>query len=504
MSPAFPLAPPLPTHARRWGVPSSKTGAQFVVQPYTRPGNLKRWSLAKATRKGGSRGPLGGGDCNQGDGPPPFNGAQWNEITCVMQWYSGLLRWYCFDGLWDVNQLAQGGKSLLTAWQYWDMSRIPTPGTEKVHFNLWQANTASGGIPATGRRQHVVIAGFSHTPDWVELGNVYGHGERQLLTAPPAAAFVAAQSTPPDSTSSSEPDPLVLLLEELRAAGAPEYMLLQVTSIAALSGLVEASQAHRKRLATWLLAMPSHENGSVGDLIIAPGNKKPQARWWRALMRRLSRSHRNESPLITRGTRKGGLPFFVQQPLLVTSHTRDYPLYAVLMGSTLFALAACQLMLSAVVRCALHLQSHKATVEATSPQDNMSPLQDNTPLQRLRERAADAATQTLCLATEAPGKTSILTGGMATPDAASISVMTITRRPGAHKAPEPLPLSELSLRRTQRGPALSDGDDILPRVPRFYSPQGVGLRSFSPGSPASPSTPVHARVSGADCSAPRA
>lgn len=43
------------------------------------------------------------------------------------------------------------------AWQYWDPSKVPTPGNEKIHLNLWQANM---GAPGYGRRVHVVVAGF--------------------------------------------------------------------------------------------------------------------------------------------------------------------------------------------------------------------------------------------------------------------------------------------------------------------------------------------------------
>lgn len=75
-----------------------------------------------------------------------------------MQWYSGgMLRQYCFDGLWAGPDLAVGGKTLLGAWQYWDGARLPSPGDERVHYNLWQANS---GAPGFGRRVHVVVAGF--------------------------------------------------------------------------------------------------------------------------------------------------------------------------------------------------------------------------------------------------------------------------------------------------------------------------------------------------------
>jgi hypothetical protein len=41
--------------------------------------------------------------------------------------------------------------------RYWDPGKVPTPGNEKVHLNLWQANS---GAPGYGRRVHVIVAGF--------------------------------------------------------------------------------------------------------------------------------------------------------------------------------------------------------------------------------------------------------------------------------------------------------------------------------------------------------
>lgn len=39
------------------------------------------------------------------------------QITCTTQWYSGMLRQYCFDGLWTGPDLAVGGKKMLGAWE---------------------------------------------------------------------------------------------------------------------------------------------------------------------------------------------------------------------------------------------------------------------------------------------------------------------------------------------------------------------------------------------------
>ena len=112
--------------------------------------------LSAANNEGGAAGPQGGGGCND-NSADGFNGAQTQKITCTIQWYSGMLRLYCFDGHWSIGDLEAGGKKMMGAWEYWDQSKIPSEGNEKIHYNLWQANS---GAPGYGRRVHVVITGF--------------------------------------------------------------------------------------------------------------------------------------------------------------------------------------------------------------------------------------------------------------------------------------------------------------------------------------------------------
>jgi len=68
-----------------------------------------------------------------------------------------LIRWFCFDGLFPLSALTQQTGRLLASWQYGNPGYVFTPGNERVHFNLWQAND---GVPAWGRRVHQIIAGF--------------------------------------------------------------------------------------------------------------------------------------------------------------------------------------------------------------------------------------------------------------------------------------------------------------------------------------------------------
>lgn len=118
---------------------------QFVRQPATTPGNIKRVDISRATSFGGAYGPYGAGTCDE-LGLDTFNGAPFNKLTLVMQWHSGpprpLLRFFVFDGHFALADLTTPGAaaSALASWDYAGTGAIPSAGTEKFHFNAWQAN----------------------------------------------------------------------------------------------------------------------------------------------------------------------------------------------------------------------------------------------------------------------------------------------------------------------------------------------------------------------------
>jgi hypothetical protein len=142
----------------RWGNPGDVNVMQYVVQPWTRPNNLKRTSFRAARSFDGQGGPDGSGQCNDPN-PQSFNGAITNRVTCIMQWFNRQVRWYCFDGLWTMAAIRAGAARdrLLSSLEYFDPASVFTPGDERVHLNLWQANS---GRPGWGRRVHQIIAGF--------------------------------------------------------------------------------------------------------------------------------------------------------------------------------------------------------------------------------------------------------------------------------------------------------------------------------------------------------
>jgi hypothetical protein len=112
----------------RWGNPDEPNNGQFVVQPHSIPGNLKRFPMTKAKSYGGELGPAGGGECNS-DSQTGFNGAKWNKVTAVLQWFPGLIRWYVFDGLWPIADLRRHGGNLLASWGYRHTRSVFRPGT---------------------------------------------------------------------------------------------------------------------------------------------------------------------------------------------------------------------------------------------------------------------------------------------------------------------------------------------------------------------------------------
>ncbi len=157
----------------RWGNANDYNSAQFVLQPFTTSGNLVRFSTAAATSFDGFNGPQGSGACTDA-GQTSFNGQPVNRITCAMQWFAGVLRWFCWDELWTLTALASGqsdarllaSHELTSAQVQGPPGGIPVPGTERVHLNLWQANE---GAPQFGRRVHVIVAGFEFSPQFYDF-----------------------------------------------------------------------------------------------------------------------------------------------------------------------------------------------------------------------------------------------------------------------------------------------------------------------------------------------
>jgi hypothetical protein len=119
----------------RWGDPASPTNAQYVVQPFDRPGHLHRFSM-----------------------PPD------EEITThVLDWRPDRIRFQSYRG--DFAE-APPADALLQEWVYppsgvQPAPRVPEPGAGNVRMNLWLYQSRP---PSDGREVAIIIRRFLHIP----------------------------------------------------------------------------------------------------------------------------------------------------------------------------------------------------------------------------------------------------------------------------------------------------------------------------------------------------
>ena len=105
----------------RWGIPTDPTNAQYVVQPYDRPGHLVRFTQ-------------------------PSTGTSTHRFT----WQKGRIDWESYD--------AAGA---LVYWYSYTGSDVPRSGDERVRLNVWLFN---GAAPSNGQPAEVVISSFDFRP----------------------------------------------------------------------------------------------------------------------------------------------------------------------------------------------------------------------------------------------------------------------------------------------------------------------------------------------------
>jgi len=181
----------------RWGNQGDPTSSQFVLEPL-RPGNLPGWKVRFFTRQarmfGGDKGNEGGGGCND-DTADQFNGGKVNRISCALNWAPGVLKWYCWDGLYTLATVASAQGRLLGSYVYPAAQFVPPPGTERWHFNVW---TSNAGAPQWGRRVHAVVVDFEFTQNQVDFGAMgfpTNQGLGRLLLEGPQLGSGASKSS---------------------------------------------------------------------------------------------------------------------------------------------------------------------------------------------------------------------------------------------------------------------------------------------------------------------
>lgn len=106
----------------RWGNPLDPTNAQYVVQPYDRSGNLKRWTLQPG----------------------------YGSTTHSFRW-----------GKSSVAFESRAAGNLLAQWSYTRRNAIPKPGGENPRINLW---LFGGAAPQNGQAVEVIVSGFAFAP----------------------------------------------------------------------------------------------------------------------------------------------------------------------------------------------------------------------------------------------------------------------------------------------------------------------------------------------------
>ena len=109
------------------GLITAPFNAQFVVQPYTVPGNLLRYTQ------------------------PPTG-----SFTSQMEWRADHITFRTWNGSADAPVAAD----IISQWTY-SGANIPPPGAERVHINLWLLN---GSAPVAGNGDELVINSFSFAP----------------------------------------------------------------------------------------------------------------------------------------------------------------------------------------------------------------------------------------------------------------------------------------------------------------------------------------------------
>jgi hypothetical protein len=116
----------------RWGHDTDYTNAQFVVQPFLKPGNLVRYRMVLA------------------DEAP--------ELTSIMVWSPGQVKYMTAQGFHAPD--AVPADKVIFAWTY-QGAAVPEPGRENVRINLWLSD---GHPPRTSEPTELLVTDFKFIP----------------------------------------------------------------------------------------------------------------------------------------------------------------------------------------------------------------------------------------------------------------------------------------------------------------------------------------------------
>lgn len=112
-----------------WGVSGAPVKGQFVVQPYYQRGNMKTFAD------------------NHLSGP----------VSCAFTWTAKAVSFLAWSGHGPMP--APGDPSVIASWAFRNSARIPKPGDEAVHLNLYLAH---GSVPPAGTgRLDITVKSFT-------------------------------------------------------------------------------------------------------------------------------------------------------------------------------------------------------------------------------------------------------------------------------------------------------------------------------------------------------
>jgi len=157
----------------RWGNAGDPTSSQFVLRPLQAGGMVPGWRVRYQTKampaiiSGNGQ---GGGNCYN-RGADNFNGMGISKTTCVLKWFQNKLEWYCYDGLWTMQSIANAPISRIMASYIYPQQFqqfIPDQGDARVHINHWLQN---GYAPRWGRRSHSITNGFEFSKQDINFPN---------------------------------------------------------------------------------------------------------------------------------------------------------------------------------------------------------------------------------------------------------------------------------------------------------------------------------------------
>lgn len=116
----------------RWSKPDDPTNAQFVIQPFTTPGNWLRYRV-------------------EPDKKDPY-------LTQVMTWLNGRVHFKTARGRFDSPRMPE--EAVISDWTYTG-DGAPEPGNENIRINLWLDD---GKPPASDKPIDLVVTKFLYLP----------------------------------------------------------------------------------------------------------------------------------------------------------------------------------------------------------------------------------------------------------------------------------------------------------------------------------------------------